>query len=120
MDWKPTLKNVSRPAARAVAKVVTRAIGPRLAALEQAHGLTWLDVQALKAIEPPQARLAGLEAAQDEIRHEIQELRTAIATVLGAVESQHAATRAAVRAELEVRQVAEDLTRRLDHLGHSP
>ncbi|HEX3426766.1 MAG TPA: hypothetical protein VHT30_11580 [Acidimicrobiales bacterium] len=120
MEWKPAVKNVSRPAARVVTRVVTRAIGPRLAALEHAHGETWLDVQALKAVEPPDARLAGLEATQREIRQEIQELRSSIAVVLDAVASQHAATRAAVRAEQQVRQVGEDLARRLEHLDTSP
>ncbi len=86
MELKPAVKKVARPAAQLVTVVVNRAIGARLSALEQAHGDTRSDVEKLKAYVP---------------------------AVLDAVSIQHAATRAARRAERQLWQVVEEQTRKL-------
>jgi septal ring factor EnvC (AmiA/AmiB activator) len=84
--------------------------------LEHAHGETWVAVQRLQAVEPPDARLAALEATQEELRQEVAELRDSIAGILDAVARQHATTRAAVRAQQEMRELAEELGTRLERL----
>lgn len=89
MELKPAIKRVARPAAKLVTTVVTRAIGPRLSALEHAHGDTAADVQKLKAYVP---------------------------AVFDAVSSQHAITRAAVRAERELWRHADEHNRRMSEI----
>jgi len=89
MELKPAVKKVARPAARLVTSVVTRAIGPRLSALEHAHGDTAADVQKLK---------------------------TYIPAVFDAVSNQHAITRAAVRAERELWRQADEHNRRMSEI----
>jgi SAM-dependent methyltransferase len=86
MELKPAIKKVARPAAKLVTSVVTRAIGPRLSALEHAHGDTAADVSKLKAYVP---------------------------AVFDAVSSQHAIARAAVRAERDLWRQAEEHNRRM-------
>ncbi len=86
MELKPAVKKVARPAAQLFTKAVQRAVGARLAGLEQAHGDTRSDVDKLKAYLP---------------------------AVLDAVSTQHAVTRAARRGEHELRRHAEEQARRI-------
>ncbi len=62
----------ARPVARLVISMVTRAIGPRLGALEAAHGETWSDVQKLKADST--AMLDGLRATQEYAAEQVRRL----------------------------------------------
>jgi ABC-type transporter Mla subunit MlaD len=111
MELKPAIKGAARPAARLVTKVVTRVVGPRLASLEAAaaasEGETRAEIQALTA------EVQALAA-------DVEKLKAYLPAVLDAVSSQHAITRAAVRAGQQVRQAAdrvEQLERRLDGAG---
>ncbi|MDQ6614457.1 MAG: hypothetical protein M3083_06860 [Actinomycetota bacterium] len=119
MEMKPAVKKLARPAAALVTKIVTRAVGPRLSALEHAHGDTWLEVQTLKAYDPLpvvearlEPRLAALELAHGTARSEVQQFKDYVPAVLDAVSDQHAITRTAVRAERQLtQQMAEQAAR---------
>jgi predicted RNase H-like nuclease (RuvC/YqgF family) len=113
MELKPAIKAAARPAAKLATWVVTRAVGSRLAALEAAaasQGEIGAKVQALAA------EVQALAA-------DVQALKAYLPAVLDAVSSQHAITRAAVRAEQRARQAAErveQLERLLDDAPEMP
>jgi fumarylacetoacetate (FAA) hydrolase family protein len=118
MQLKPAMKKAARPVARLVTTVVDQAIGPRLSALEHAHGDTWTDVQRLKgdlpaAVQGLHDRQLALEQAQASTRAELDELKVSVAAVLDAVSRQHGVTRAAVKAERRLQEQAEQLAERL-------
>jgi SAM-dependent methyltransferase len=118
MELTATVKKVLRPAAERFTTALTRAIEARLSALEQAHGETWAQLQALKSGLPPalDQRLLDLEQATGLTRTEFQELKTWVPAVLDASSDQHAATRATVRTERLLSQLTTEQAQRLQQI----
>jgi SAM-dependent methyltransferase len=131
MELRSAAKKVARPAATLFTKAVTRAIGGRLSAIEQAHGVTSARVQhleaglpecrsALDALDDTVARLVSqlvaVEHAYDAARSEIDEMETWVPAVLDASAVQHATTRAEARRESRRAQQTKQHAQRLDNI----
>src|ERR1700722_19960123 len=118
MELKPAVKKVMQPAVERLSTVLTRAIEARLSGLEEAHGETRAQLDAL-ASEVPDAleqRLRDLEQATGLTRTEVQELKTWVPAVLDASAGQHAATRATVRTERLLSQLTSEQAQRLQQI----